>query len=353
MNKLLAKRNEDNFQIFNEWVKEFFKREYLRDYGDLNDYTPSHVAMREEVKYWNPNRSKHAEVHWLENYVFGRDDISLRNKILNAMAVKFVGMPTLTLVASDSADYHNIIDFDRYENETVYRHKIQQNLNLNRHKLAVWGSTQLQTSLQTAARNYCRGKYNQPEKKFQLSDMIDWMCHLDNLGLSRTVMDENSTLGSVCEHLKQHRGIGPYFSYHPPCNFSRANELPHIDEDDNYCLVGPGAKRGLEFVFPDVKFSNNDIMEEYILAVRDHQHDFFEFKNDTEHDYFKNNLERGGRLTTFGTEITFCQFNVFLSIKDNARAQEKRIVPLTFDSFEVIAENLNRELNKPTLEAFV
>ena len=76
-------------------------------------------------------------------------------------------------------------------------------------------------------------------------------------------------------------------------------------------------------------------------------------KNDTEHDYFKNNLERGGHLTTFGTEITFCQFNVFLSIKDNARAQEKRIVPLTFDSFEVIAENLNRELNKPTLEAFV
>jgi hypothetical protein len=79
MNKLLEKRNENNFLIFNEWVKEFFKREYLRDFGDLNDYTPSHVAMREEVKYWNPNRSKHAEVHWLENYVFLRLISSLPN----------------------------------------------------------------------------------------------------------------------------------------------------------------------------------------------------------------------------------------------------------------------------------
>jgi len=353
INQLRKNRNENNFQEFNAWVKEFFRREYLRDYGDLNDYQPSHIAMREEVKYWNPNRSKHAEVHWLENFVFGRSDISMRNKILNAMAVKFVGMPTLTLVASNTADYNNIIDFDRYENDLDYRKTIQNNLNNNIHKLAVWGSTQLQTSLQTAARNYCRDLYNNPDKKFQLSDMIDWMLYLDKLGLSETVMDRESTLGSVCEHLKQHRGIGPYFSYHPPCNFSRATELYHIDEDDDYCLVGPGAKRGLEFVFPDIKFSNNDIMEEYIIGIRDHQHDFFEFKDNTEYEFYKKNLERGGNLTTFGVEITLCQFDCFQNIKDNARAQEKRIVPLTFDSFVTIAENLKLKMNQGTLEQFI
>ena len=39
----------------------------------------------------------------------------MRNKILNAMAVKFVGMPTLTLVAADSTNYADVIDFDTYK----------------------------------------------------------------------------------------------------------------------------------------------------------------------------------------------------------------------------------------------
>jgi hypothetical protein len=52
-------------------------------------------------------------------------------------------------------------------------------------------------------------------------------------------------------------------------------------------------------------------MEAYIIAVRDHQHEFFEMDN-TSAMFYKENLERNGNLTTFGTEITFCQFNCFL-----------------------------------------
>ena len=166
-------------------------------------------------------------------------------------------------------------------------------------------------------------------------------------------MDRNNRLSDVCKWLKEWRGIGPYFSYHPPCNFSRSYDLPHIDEDDNFCLVGPGAKRGMQFVFPDVKFSNNSIMEEYILSVRDHQYEFFEFKNNREAEYYAKNLERGGNLTTFGVEITFCQFDCFMHIKDNPRAQEKRMVPLTFNSFEQIAEDLKHKINQGTLDQWI
>ena len=68
--------------------------------------------------------------------------------------------------------------------------------------------------------------------------------------------------------LKGFRGIGPYFSYHPPCNFSRDNDLPNIDEDDNVCTIGPGAQRGLEYVWPDVKFKNNaDLVTSVDMAV--------------------------------------------------------------------------------------
>ena len=100
------------------------------------------------------------------------------------------------------------------------------------------------------------------------------------------------------------------------------------------------------------KFKNNDIMEEYILALRDHQYDFFEFKDD-EFDFYKLNLERGGRLTTFGVEITLCQFDVFMNIRDNEEAQRKRILPLTFDSYFDYADKLKEKINPANLEGFL
>lgn len=339
--------NPENFRYFNKWVLDFFKREALRESGRILEYKIDEEfgeAMRQEVSYWNPNRSKHAEVFWLENYVFGQKT-SLRNKILNAMSVKFVGMPTLTLVASNSSDYSKIIDFDVYKQHGSYYNEVNENLDKNVNKLKVWGRTQLQTSLQTAARNFVREEENNPNAPFKLSHMIRWIEHLDNLGMSEVVCNEKNTLGNVCDWLRTHRGIGPYFSYHPPCNFSRCGELTHIDEDDDYCLIGPGAQRGMEFVFSDMKMKNNDIMEKIILSVRTHQYDFFEFPDDKSREFYKENLERNGYLTTFGTEITFCQFNCFLCIKDNPKAQEKRILPLTFDAFDKISYDLESRLN--------
>ncbi len=345
-------RSPSNFNYFNKWVIEFFRREVLRESNRLDEYQYSKdfgTAMRQEVSYWNPNRSKHAEVYWLENFVFNQAT-SMRNKILNAMVVKFIGMPTLTLLASNSTDYNKIIDFDEYKLKGDYYRWINNNLDTNPHKIKVWGVTQLQTSLQTAARNYCREEDNDPNEKFVTSHMIRWITHLDNLGMSQVVQNPNNKLGDVCNWFLTHRGIGPYFAYHPPCNFSRCEDLPNIDEDDDYCLVGPGAKRGLEYVFPEVKF-NPHLMEAYILGIRDYQYDFFEMDK-TEKKFYMENLERGGYLTTFGVEITFCQFSVFLDIQHNEKAQSKRMIPLTFDSFVDIAEDLKEKMNPTTLEKF-
>ena len=341
LEKLIQNRDENNFNYFNKWVLEFFRREVLRETNRLDEYKYSDEfgsAMRAEVSYWNPNRSKHAEVYWLENFVFNKD-ISMRNKILNAISVKFIGMPTLTLLATNSTDYNDVIDFDKYKLRGDYFKWINNNLDRNERKIKIWGTTQLQTSLQTAARNFCREEDSNPDGKFQLSNMIRWISYLDDIGLSEVVINKDNKLGNVCDWFIQHRGIGPYFAYHPPCNFSRCQDLPNIDENDDYCLVGPGAKRGLEFVFPNIKFGNNAIMEAYILGIRNNQKEFFQMSDDDSW-FYNENLENDGNLTTFGTEITFCQFNCFLSIKDNIKAQSKRMLPLTFDSFIDIANNL-------------
>ena len=352
LQQLKNSRNEENFKYFNKWVLEFFKREALRDNNRLDEYFPSPEfgdAMRPAVSYWNPNRSKHAEVYWLENYVF-KSEVSPTNRVCNAMAVKFVGRPTLILRACDTHDYNEIIDFERYKIDTKYYEWINTNLDENKWDIPVWGMTQLQTSLQTAARNYVR-EVDKSDEDFKLSHMFRWISHLDDLGMTKMVTDPNNRLKDIVYWLKGFRGIGPYFSYHPPCNFSRDNDLPNIDEDDNVCTIGPGAQRGLEYVWPDVKFKNNDIMEAYILGVRDHQHEFFEFEND-DHDFYKSNLERDGNLTTFGTEITFCQFSVFLDIRDNPVAQQKRMLPLRFDEYFDIADVLQKRMNPSTLTEF-
>src|SRR6056297_1142674 len=138
---IMDNRDPERFDFFNRWVLDFFRREALREHGRIDEYKVDPLfgeAMRQEVSYWNPNRSKHAEVFWLENYVFGQDT-SMRNKVLNAMAVKFVGMPTLTLVATDSTDYRNIIDFDQYKNRGKYYDWINKNLDENPYKIPVWG----------------------------------------------------------------------------------------------------------------------------------------------------------------------------------------------------------------------
>ena len=64
------------------------------------------------------------------------------------------------------------------------------------------------------------------------------------------------------------------------------------------------------------------------------------------------NLERDGNLTTFGTEITFCQFSVFLDIRDNPVAQQKRMLPLRFDEYFDIADVLQKRMNPSTLTEF-
>ena len=83
LQQLKNSRNEENFKYFNKWVLEFFKREALRDIDRLDKFSSNFGdAMRPVVSYWNPNRSKHAEVYWLENYVF-KSEVSPTNRVCN------------------------------------------------------------------------------------------------------------------------------------------------------------------------------------------------------------------------------------------------------------------------------
>ena len=55
LSELISNRNEENFQFFNKWVLDFFRREALRDSGRLEEYSINSQfgsAMREEVSYW-------------------------------------------------------------------------------------------------------------------------------------------------------------------------------------------------------------------------------------------------------------------------------------------------------------
>ena len=54
------------------------------------------------------------------------------NRICNAMTVKFVGRPTTTLLACDTWDYAQVIDFEHYKIDPKYRAEINNNVDENR-----------------------------------------------------------------------------------------------------------------------------------------------------------------------------------------------------------------------------
>ena len=58
------------------------------------------------------------------------------------------------------------------EEDKDYIQFIRNNLDkATKNKQPIWGTTELHTSIQTAARNFCRQKYNEPDRKFHPVDV--------------------------------------------------------------------------------------------------------------------------------------------------------------------------------------
>lgn len=366
---------------FGNFIREFNKREWSvrigKTHETFEDYAKTGYIHQESfgtgfviegrpIPYFHPNRSFHDEVIWLNNNLYFDSQVSFTNKLVNSAIVKFYGPSrTLSIITGHANDLPYLvrtelpyIDFERIQEDEEYEYTLMRNIELaSHHKEQLWGTTELRTSLQIAARDHGRANptlidirgvtFNHkkiidpdnppPVRKMRTSDMIAWIKSLTPNWTK--YYKTKPTMKESYEFLTSYRGIGPYYGYHFSSNLSRMPgvgsksiiEIEHkdrfdklgiehgkLDEDADFVVAGPGASATLKALFPSVAINAKTTMH-MILLIRDMQHKFLDISSEMDYKYLSEATELG-RFTTFGIEIGSCQFNVFCRLKSNTQA---------------------------------
>lgn len=370
---------------FGAFIREFNKREWSvrigKTHATFEDYTRSGYVHQERfgtgfvidnrpIPYFHPNRSFHDEVIWLNSNLYFKPEVSFENKLVNSAIVKFYGPSrTLSIITGYASDLPYLvrtqrpfIDFEKLKTDEAYEFTLMRNIEYASFKKEqLWGTTELRTSLQIAARNHGRsivtpidrrGVYlngqeiiapnsGTKDRKMRTSDMIAWIKSLTDEWVR--FYSTKPTMKESYEYLTTLRGVGPYYGYHFSSNLARmpgvgaasiievehreafrklAIEHGRLDEDANFVVAGPGASATLKALFPTLTINNKTTMA-LILHIRDMQHKFLDISSEMDYKYLTEATELG-RFTTFGIEIACCQFNVFNRLKDNKAAAAGR-----------------------------
>jgi hypothetical protein len=371
---------------FGLFIREFNKREWSvrigKTHESFEDYTQSGYEHRDQfgtgfvvsgrpVPYFHPNRSFHDEVIWLNSRLYYDKTVSFENKLVNSAIVKFYGPSrTLDIITGHADDLPYLtktetpyIDFSRLEVDTEYEYTLMRNIELaSAKKEQLWGTTELRTSLQIAARNHGRSNPTpvdirgvvlpsgstvippnsaSAERKMRTSDMIAWIKSLTPSWVA--FYKSKPTMKESYEFLTALRGVGPYYGYHFSSNLSRMPGVGapnliegehrekfrslgidhgNLDENADYVVAGPGACATLKALWPNAPINPRTTMA-MILWIRDRQEEFLDISSEMDYKYLKEATELG-RFTTFGVEIACCQFNVFNRLRSNPQAAAAR-----------------------------
>ena len=364
--------NDNVRKDFSNFIKEFNRREWKVRIDGSSTFKSFKVNSKynfktgfndldgQPVPYFHPNRSFHDEIIWLNDNLFYNEKATFEDRLINSAIVKFYGPSSTLKIIVDDTDW-NFVNVYEFKNNVKYTRKILDNLELTKlNGTKIWGTTELRTSLQTASRNYARNnpslidilgttcktikptlKQDQLIRKMRPSDMLYWILGLSNKWIN--FYKTRPTMKESFEFLTSHRGIGNYYGYHFSSNLARMPEIGsqtiiniehkdkfnklnvkhgNLDENADYVVAGPGASKTFSKLFKDVPV-NHKTTSHAILLIRDNQIDWFDIKSFDELKHLKESSELG-QFTTFGIEISMCQFNVFESCNENYKLAAKR-----------------------------
>ena len=244
--------------------------------------------------------------------------------------------PGFTL-EEDTPRGYNFIKYDRLINDKDYVLKCMTNLeNAKRRGEKIYGTTELRTSLQTESRNYTRqiktpwdetmGLEPDITRKSRTSDMFYWFTLLGPRFVE--FYKKKPTMEESFNFLTSFRGIGNYYGYHFSTNLARMPEIGtaallqegsltgNLNENDDFVAPGVGAMETINWFYEHLGFSvSSHVGAKVIRQIRDTQHDFFDFTGINEQ--ILNRVTETGSFTTFGCEISTCQFSVFRRLRES------------------------------------
>lgn len=285
-----------------------------------------HAALGQTVEYFGFNILQDDRMRYIiENIVSLPDsELSQKNKIGNTIISHFYGARGIhTLVTGENDPKKAHFDFERAAVDQDYIDRTAKIVKFyHMHKKRFYGTTELHTSIQTAARNFCREKYNDPTRPASLTDILEWISGWTQDGTMDTILGDTNSLKDMYDVLTSKAGIGEYYGYH--CATSNSvNPVLNFNHDDEFNAPGPGARETLNMLFPELK-KGKHTWGQLVVWLRDNQDELFEGLNI--HSHFHNYTLNDGskifsfdqnRMMVYGTEVSLCQYSVYNYLRNN------------------------------------
>lgn len=252
--------------------------------------------------------------------------LSPSNKALNASCSYWYG-PTAVLTyltgITDFAQAH--VDFDLLAKDRDYVEHIRENVAAaKRFGHSMWTSTELHTSLQTEARNFCRKKYDDPHRPANAVDLVEWMAGLKTTGWIDKVLEAKSLEEAYNRYIEP-KGVGPYFGGNAVLMISNLRGLAYTHAEP-FCAPGGGAINSINWLFEGTKVNP-------LAAIRwlfEHQHRLLpllsvpaEFQNaDVSHGKLWKDDQTFYTANSF--EVGLCQWSVYRKFLDQPELMKRR-----------------------------
>ena len=356
--ELISLIDADKKKDFVKFIKEMNRREYLVRFaqtqnfddfrhipGTEQDFKYGFVVDGKAVPYFHPNRSFHDEIIWLNENLNYNSKATFEDRLINSAIVKFYGPSNTVKIAvrNTGADF---IVYERLVSDKNYQLQLCENLeSAAKSKEQIYGTTELRTSLQVAARNYARSIGGTPidhklgttpqelaERSTRPSDILYWFTYMGPrfVNFYKTKPDMKQSF----EFLNSTRGIGNYYGYHFSCNLARMPDVGtliregnpgNIDEDDDFVVPGVGAMDTVNYFYAHLEHSiSAEVGRRLINAIRRDLDNFFELNDEDESKMHMREVSELGYFTNFGCEISCCQYGVYRRLRENKKLALKR-----------------------------
>jgi len=356
---------KDLFERHLDWnrvkdVEHFFYKineRLLWKMGVIPSYSDGgEPALGTEVEYFHFSICGDDRMRYLGQNVVLEDSLTQRNKVCNAVISHLYGgrrIHSLLTGVTNPKKAH--LDFDRINSDPKYVEWMRENAKYAwTHGFKFYGTTELHTSLQTAARNFCRVKYSEPDRQASNTDIVEWVAGFITSGLIDRLLNAK-TLEETYELITSERGIGAYYGYHlgVDCSLIPGTAYHH---DEKFCVPGPGACHTMDLMFPTLhqavkKMPYGDL----VVWIEQNQKRLYPRVDFDPALWNIVNEANGKKMFTFdqnkfmvyGCEVAHCQYGIYDRLKNNPALVEKRKCGVDPDLTTLVEREKGNPLSPP------
>lgn len=331
--------DKDLMAEFNWFLRKVNQRAYINQgfitesYDNLRRDGSQCFGLGADVEYFHPTITLDDRMRFIGTEIASAD-MSMINIVGNTFISHFYGARGIHWLLSGKEG--EFVDFDKVaNNDKDYIQFLKDNVAIaQKNKQPIWGTTELHTSIQTAGRNYCREKYNLPDKQFDTVDVCEWVSSFRDNGIIEGML-KCKHLSEIYKLLTSQNGIGGYYGFH---GSTSSSALPQVEyhHDQRFVVAGPGAQWTIKKLWPGIPNKN---INEAVYFLRENAEeiglvDGIEFHKDAYNIAIEDGPFKGRDLFEFnqdslkyyGTEVACCQFSVYMQIRDDEKRCEKRKV---------------------------